>query len=338
MFPTTDPSELFRRRDGLYATDMLITAIGELDFFNWLAQHPADRRTVCTGLDLAARPADVMLTLFSAMGLLDQQNGVFSLSTLAKEHLLGDSAWDLGPYFLSLKERPICKDILAVLRTGRPFGWANKPDEQAWAQAMEDEAFAQKFTAAMDSRGAYLAPKMAQALDCTSNRRLLDIAGASGVYACAVVQAHAHMRAAVLEKPPVDKAARRAVERRGLAQRVAVLAGDMFGDPLPSGYDLHLYSHVLHDWDEAAVQQLLRQSYAALPPGGRLAIHDAHLNAEKTGPLAVAEYSVLLMLSTEGKCYSVGEMQTMLAQAGFAEATCVPTVAARSLMIAQKPI
>jgi SAM-dependent methyltransferase len=179
---------------------------------------------------------------------------------------------------------------------------------------------------------------MAQALDCARAHQLLDIAGASGAYACAVVQAHAHMQAAVLEKPPVDQAARRAIVRRGLSERVAVIAGDMFTDPLPPGYDLHLYSHVLHDWDETAVQALLRRSFAALPPGGRVIIHDAHLHADKAGPLPVAEYSVLLMLSTEGKCYSVGELEKMLTNAGFVDTTYIPTVAYRSLIIAQKPI
>jgi len=46
-------------------------------------------------------------------------------------------------------------------------------------------------------------------------------------------------------------------------------------------------------------------------------IHDAYLNAAKDGPLHVAEYSVLLMHSSEGRCYSVGEMEGYLNDAGF---------------------
>ena len=45
---------------------------------------------------------------------------------------------------------------------------------------------------------------MAQKLDCSGHHRLLDIAGGSGIYACALVARHPHLRAAVLEKPPVD--------------------------------------------------------------------------------------------------------------------------------------
>ena len=73
--------------------------------------------------------------------------------------------------------------------------------------------------------------------------------------------------ASVLEKPPVDRIARRAIERRGFAGRVDVIASDMLTDPLPADHDVHLFSNVLHDWDEDVVQQLLRASAAALPAG-----------------------------------------------------------------------
>lgn len=337
LSPATDPTALFRRRDGLYASDLLVTAIGWLDLFNWLSKHSSNREVVCSQFLLAARPVDVMLTLFTAMGLLRVKSGVYRLTELAKEFLVERSPWDLSPYFSSLKERPICQEILEVLKTDKPFGWASKQDEQEWARAMEREDFAERFTAAMDSRGGYLAPIMAKVLDCTNHRRLLDVAGGSGVYACAVIFEHPHMEAAVFERPPVDKATSFAIAKRDLADRIAVIAGDMFQEPLPPDFDVHLYSHVLHDWNEVAVQMLLQKSFEALPPGGLVVIHDAHLNADKTGSLAVAEYSVLLMLSTQGKCYSIGELYTMLEAVGFKNPTNLPTAAHRSLILAEKP-
>jgi len=334
--PTTDPTALFRVRDGIYAADLLVAAVGWLDLFTWLSDRPADLETICDGLHLAARPADVMLTLFNAQGLVTNEGGVFSLTDLAREHLVTGSPWDLGPYFASLRERPMCRDLRRVLETGEPAGWGSREDEDAWAEAMAREDFARSFTAAMDSRGAYLAAAVARKLDCPSGARLLDVAGGSGVYACAVVDERDDVEAAVLERPPVDRAARAAIEQRGMADRVAVIAGDMF-QGLPSGYDVHLYSHVLHDWEVPAIETLLANSFAVLPPGGRIVIHDAHLDAGKTGPLPVAEYSVLLMASTEGKCYSVDEMAALLAAAGFTGVRHGPTAAYRSLVVADRP-
>jgi hypothetical protein len=334
--PHTDPIQLLRYRESIFAPDLLIAAAGWLDFFTWLSHKPSDIEYICGSLDLAHRPVDVMLTLFSAMGLIRNDGGVFRLTDLGDEFLQKDSPWDLGPYLASLKNRPVCREMFKVLKTGQPARWGAEEDEDEWARAMEREDFAQPFTAAMDSRGAYLSPHMAGALDCTGHESLLDIAGGSGIYACAVVSSHEHMRAAVLEKPPVDEAARSAISQRGMSDKVSVITGDMFSDELPPGHDIHLYSHVLHDWGAEAAQELMHKSYRALPPGGMVAVFDAHINAEKNGPLPVAEYSVLLMFSTEGKCYSVKEMEDMLTEAGFEDIRYIPTVAYRSLITAIK--
>jgi precorrin-6B methylase 2 len=334
--PETDPTSIYRQRDGLYAVDLLTTAICHLDLFSRLAEQPADLPALCRALDVRQRPADVMLTLLTAMGLLQNNGGIFSLTTMAREHLIASSPWFIGPYFASVKERPVCRDILEVLRTGQPSNWASLRDQKQWAKAMEDDAFADTFTAAMDCRGVFLAPALARRLDCSRHGRLLDIAGGSGVYACGIVAHHPHLRAGVLEKPPVDRLTRRSVAARGFADRVEVLVGDMFADALPGGFDLHLFSNVLHDWDEVRVRQLLAKSAAALPAGGMIIIHDAHLNADKTGPLPVAAYSALLMTITEGKCYSEKELAGFLAEAGFGEFVCAPTAADRSVITARK--
>ncbi|MEO8428307.1 MAG: methyltransferase dimerization domain-containing protein, partial [Verrucomicrobiota bacterium] len=195
--PSTDPTSIYRQRDGLYATDLLTAGLVEFDLFTWLDKNPADAVTICRAFELKERPADVMLTLFTAMGFLQRQDAVFSLTQLAREHLVKDSPWYIGPYYASLKERPVCKDMLAVLRTGKAANWGSLKNEKAWAQAMEDDAFAAQFTAAMDCRGIYLGRAMATALDLGKCCRFLDIAGGSGIYACCIVAAHGHMTATV---------------------------------------------------------------------------------------------------------------------------------------------
>lgn len=333
--PNLDPSNLLRVRDSIYASDLLIAAVGWMDFFTWLQTHPSDKTGICTSLGLIDRPADVMLTLFTAMGLLRQQNGVFEVTELAANYLVKGADWDLRPYFSSLKERPISKDLLEILKTGKMFSWGSEQTEEDWAKAMEKPGFAQSFTAGMDSRGACMAPVVAEKLDCLRYKNLLDIAGGSGIYACAIAALHPHLRATVFEKPPVDQITRYAIEKKGLAERVSVVGGDMF-DGLPVGFDMHLFSNVIHDWDVPAVQRLLNQSYESLESGGMIVIHDAHINADKTGDLAIAEYSVLLMYACEGKCYSIREMEEYLLQAGFVDVVYTPTIANRSLITARK--
>ena len=334
--PATDPTGLLRLRDSVYAADLFITAVGHLDFFSGLDANPAHIEEICSRFQIKPRPADVMLTLFKALGLLTERDSLFHLTDLSREHLTNSSQWCLNPYISSLKDRPTCHDMLRVLKTGKPANWGAKKDEKEWAVAMEKEDFAQSFTAGMDSRGAYLAPVLAGKLDLSGNKKLLDIAGGSGIYSAAIVARHPHISAAVLEKPPVDKVVASSMKKRKMADRIKVVAGDMFEDELPAGYDVHLFSNVLHDWGRDDVRRLLENSYKSLDGGGIVIIHDAHVNAEKDGPLPVAEYSVLIMFSTEGKCYSVSEMQDMLEETGFCDIEFIPTAAHRSAITAKK--
>jgi len=335
--PRTDPTLLYRYRDALQAADMLIVGL-HLDFFSWLDQRSATVADICDAFGFAAeRPADVMLTLFAAMGLIERRNSVFTLAETAREHLVIGSPWYLGPYYPTIGDRPVAQDLLNVLRTGKPANWGTHKAGTDWHTAMESEEFAASFTAAMDCRGLYLSQAVAAAVDLRQHRHLLDIAGGSGVYACALTAHNPHLRATVLEKPPVDRIAARAIEKRGLAGRVSVVASDMLTDALPAVADVHLFSNVLHDWDVPVVTRLLRKSFEALPAAGLIAVHDAFLDAAKTGPLHVAEYSVLLMHASEGRCYSVAEMESYLSAAGFNGCVYTPGSAMRGIMTARKP-
>lgn len=335
--PDLDSTPLLRVRDGMYAADLLTVAVVELDLFGWLdAKGTASETELCESLTLAARPCDVLVTYLVALGLLVRDaDGRLASTALAARFLTPGSAANLGAYFASLRERPACAELLQVLRTGEPVAWASASGGEDWSQRLDDPEFAWRITAAMDARGAVLGPALADALANLPFASVLDVAGGSGVYARALLERRQGLRAAVLERPPVDQAARTILGDLG-EDRLEVLSGDMFVDQLPAGFDLHLFSHVLHDWSEREVRGLIASSHAALAPGGWLVDHDTHINASRSGPLPVAEYSVLLMHSTRGKCWSVGELGAMLAQAGFVVEDHRATAADRSALIARK--
>jgi acetylserotonin N-methyltransferase len=334
--PRTDPAPLYHTRDELYADDMLIAALEGFDFFTWLDATPGSIADIARHFGFHPRPVDVMTTLFVARGLLERSGELLRLTDQAREHLVATSPWFLGPYFPKVSDRPIALDLVEVLRTDRPANFASRKDVADWHKAMETEQFAEEFTAAMDCRGRLLAQALAKRLDLGSSRRLLDVAGGSGIYACSLAAHFPGLTGSVFEKPPVDRITRRAIDSRGYASRVDVVAGDMLSDVLPEGYDVHLWSNVLHDWDVPIVTQLLRASARALPSGGAIIVHDAFLNADKTGPRAIAGYSVLLMHVTQGRCYSVREMATWLREAGFSESSEVPSAVGRSALVARK--
>ena len=339
VFPKSDPASVFRYRDGLYAVDLIGAAVVEFDFFSWLCQSGGATETeIREHFSFADRPLDVMITLFVANDFVVRNGARIEPTTIAREFLSRDSPWGMRPYYESLSDRPVLKDFVQVLRTGRPANWGSSENEaDDWHDAMERDDFAEKFTAAMDCRGLYLGQALAERLDLASYRRALDIGGGSGIYGCVLAERFPELAVTVLEKPPVDEIARRAIGKRGCGDRVSVQPADMFEANSWPEADVHLWSNVLHDWDLPEVEKLLTISAEKIAPGGMLIIHEAILNAAKSGPLPVAEYSALLMNVTQGKCYSVSEFEALLRKLGFEDIEFQDTVADRGMMTAKMP-
>lgn len=118
--PREDPLRLLAYRENIFAPDLLIAASVWLDMFTWLSRNPADLDGICSSPGLARRPADAMLTLLTSLRLLAREEGIFRVTELASEFLVEGSPWDLGPYLASLKDRPVCREMLEVLKTGKP--------------------------------------------------------------------------------------------------------------------------------------------------------------------------------------------------------------------------
>lgn len=102
--------------------------------------------------------------------------------------------------------------------------------------------------------------------------RLLDVAGGDATMASQIVKAHPNIHITVFNLPAAAYLARQTVAKAGLTERVSVIDGDFFRDPLPHGYDMVMFSRVLADWPREACRMLLGKAHASLHPGGTLLI------------------------------------------------------------------
>ncbi|MCE7009500.1 acetylserotonin O-methyltransferase [Kibdelosporangium philippinense] len=331
------PGDIVGLVNSTYATDLFVAVVTEFDIFTRLAEREATTaRQLSEMLEIDERGADVTLTYLAALGLLERlPGGAVRVAEPAARYLQADSSIDLRHYARTVSTRPGCREVGQVLRTGQPAPWESDGDD--WINRMSEKEFADSFAAAMNARGAYLSPALGEVLSAIGVvSRILDIGGSSGIYACSLVQALPGTTAAVLDLPSVVDFTRESIAARGLSDRVDAIGGDMFGE-LPSGFDLHLYSNVWHDWDAESIGKFAAASFAALPPGGVLVDHDMHLDDTKSGPLRQAEFSVRMMLKTAGKCYSTPELAEILGPIGFEDVHLRPTTAGYSALVARKP-
>jgi predicted O-methyltransferase YrrM len=339
--PQTDPTPIFEIFRGNHATELLAAAVHHLGVFRHLAKSPQSFDDFRRTLELAERPANVLVTALRAMGLLHRHpDGRLDLTPVAREHLTPGGPFDVSDYVGLAANNPGVVDMVERLRTNHPAG--AKTGGAAFIyrdgieSAMETEASARRLTLALAGRAKNVAPVLAQKLETNGAKKILDVGGGTGIYSIALLQRHPDLRAVVFDRAEVLKVAAEMARDYGVADRLELLPGDMFTDRLPDGCDLVLLSNVLHDWDVRECQILVDRCAAALPVGGRLVVHDVFLNDDLGGPLPIALYSASLFSLTEGRAYSAQDYRDMLTKAGLKPQETVPTLIHCGLLAGRK--
>jgi SAM-dependent methyltransferase len=341
--PQTDPTPIFDTFRGNHATELLVAAVSHLRVFELLAAGPVASETLRQTLGLSERAMVVLTTALRAMGLMTRDaHGRLAATPIALEHLTPGAEFEVDSYLGLAADSPGVMEMVQRLRTSRPAdSHAGDPGaafifREGLESAMDAEASARRLTLALAGRAKNVAPVLAQRVDLSSARKILDIAGGTGIYAYAMLRRNPSLRALVLDGPQVLKVAREMAQRYGVLERTEFIAADMFRDPLPPDCDVILLSNVLHDWDVPECRALVRRGADALPPGGRLLIHDVFLNDELDGPLPIALYSAALFSLTEGRAYSAAEYRAWCQEVGLKPSAVTPTLVHCGVMTAVK--
>lgn len=340
----TDPTPIFEAFRGNHATELLTAAVSHFNLFGRLEKSPSHRETLRNVLGLEERPFVVLTTAMKALGLLNEDaEGLVALTPLSKEHLVPGGQFEVVGYVGLGAESPGVLEMVERLRTNSPAGGNEKEKGAAFIfrdgldSAMEQETSARRLTLSLAGRARNVAPALAERFSLQGARRLLDVGGGSGIYSVAWLRKHPALTAVVWDRPEVLKVAREMGELFGVSDRLDLVPGDMFSDPIPDGADVVLLSNILHDWDVPRCQELVSRCAGELPSGGRLLIHDVFLNDELDGPLPVALYSAALFRLTEGRAYSAKEYSGWLTDAGLKTEAIVPTLVHCGVLAGTKP-
>ena len=308
----------------------------DLKLFPLLGKRPRPLSEICAALGIAPRPAESLLALCAAAGLIVLREGRYGLSPLAEDYLLEASPTFFGGY-LDLKIENQALYTHASLKQAVLSDFPPVYGGRGLFQTHDDQdVLAAGFTRAMHATS--MAPALAwpELIDLSANRLLLDVGGGSGAHAIGAVRRWPDLEAIIFERPNVCAVAGEYIAQYGLGERIRTECADMWSDPFPAA-DLHFYSMIYHDWPPEQCRFLAQKSFRSLAPGGRVIIHEMLYNDDKTGPCAAAAFSVTMLLMTTGRQYSGKELTDMLAGAGFIDLEVKPAFGYWSLVTGGKP-
>lgn len=277
---------------------------------------------------------DRLLDACVALGLLAKRGDEYVNTPLADEYLVRSSPRTLSGYIRNsndalyrLWEHLEEAVIEGTNRWEQTFGAGGS----LFANFFRTPEAMRDFLMGMHGFGMISSPAVVAAFDLSRFTSMVDLGGATGHLALAALEKYPAMKATLFDLPSVIS-----IAKEHVGDRVALVAGDFFVDPLPAA-DLYAVGRILHDWTEAKIVLLLDKILAALPPGGGLLIAEKLMKEDRSGSITTHMQSLNMLVCTEGRERTLSEYSALLRGAGFENIEGRVTGAPLDAVLARKP-
>ncbi|MGH9464060.1 MAG: methyltransferase [Thermoanaerobaculia bacterium] len=203
-----------------------------------------------------------------------------------------------------------------------------------------DSLPARRMTRAMDAYARTRGVELADRMDFSGTRTLLDLGCGPGTYSLAIVERFPEVRATLLDLEQRIAEARELVADRGMRDRVEFVAGDAFAYRPRHGFDVVLVSNTLHMLGPDLSRRLLVSVFSMVNPGGRLLVQAQYLNDDRRSPRWPTLLNLIQRVGTQyGRNHSLGETIAWLSEAGFRDIEHVPLSAwnVNSVLVGRRP-
>lgn len=256
----------------------------------------------------------VFLDALVSMGLLVKKGNVYRNSSLADKFFVKER-----PVYWSRQFSRECKyafdaygSLEKVLLSGSICFATRRSKKKNYLEAMrEDAEEAEDFTQMLFYYHQPEAEALTDYLDLAKMNRVLDVGGGSGVMSIALLRKNPGLKACIMDIEPVCTIAMKNIRKAGLSERMDVIPGD-FHKGLPEGYDVIMCCDI-----GKVPEELMKESFRKLPPGGMIVLVDRFLSSDRTEPLD------RLLSQFEGSSFGLetgDEMVKLVKECGFEDA------------------
>ena len=311
MMTKTWTAEDVLRVSGGFQAPCVLAAGADLGVFGALAGQPMAAEALAGKLGADARATRVILDALAAMGLLMKTASVYALAPG-----VADTLTDTGrdSVVAMVRHRANCLrrwvQLAEVALSGKPG--ERRPSIRGAAADTES------FIGAMEDVSAPVAARLVGALAPHTFRHVLDVGGGPATWSIALLRAAPEATATLFDLPDVVPLAERRLREAGLLDRVTLVPGNLYTDPLPAGADLAWVSAIIHMNSREQNRELFAKVHAALDDGGQIVVRDVVMDESRVRPVAGAFFAVNMLVATPGGgTYTFAEIRDDLESAGF---------------------
>jgi SAM-dependent methyltransferase len=319
------PDALLQIGFAFWSTKALLSAV-ELGVFTELAKQPLDGGTLAARCGLHARSSRDFLDALVALKVLERDGSGVYRNTSETDYFLDKSkSTYIGGIFEMISGRlyPAWGRLTEGLKTGSSQN--ELKGVETFQELYADPARLKQFLSAMTGLSLNSARAIARKFPWRDYKTFIDVGCAQGAAPAQIAMAHPHLRGSGFDLPVVRPIFEEYIGSLTLADRVKFIPGDFFKEPLPSGADVIIMGHILHDWALPEKRQLIAKAYDALPRGGAFVVYESLIDDERRTNAQGLLMSLNMLIETPGGFdYTGADCQGWMAEAGFTETWVEP--------------
>ena len=304
------PSSVVKAVWGFTLARTLLSAV-ELGVFDALADGPRTSAELASRLRCDPEGMRTLLAALNGFGLLRRRDDVYSLRKEAERYLTSTRGSDLSAAvrMAGVLDKKL-RGLTHAIRTGERDDFHAHLEDEEWSAYLRGLGSLARITAG----------EVAKKLKLTEPESLLDVAGGHGQFSVALCRRHPSLRSVILDLPGGAQVGRAMVAETEVKDRIEYREGDLREAPWGEGYDAVLLFNILHNLPEEDASGAVERAYAALRPGGTLAILEGQ-HAGGRGDLSFQEGfgELFFYVLSHSLTWPAPTLRAWMREAGFAQ-------------------
>ncbi|MFX1517157.1 MAG: methyltransferase [Promethearchaeota archaeon] len=252
-----------------HASAAIGTAL-ELGLFWQLTEKSLEINDISQKYNIPYDRCKYWLALLRELGLLNCQGGKYTPSSLARTAILKAYSFETWSFLAQeIRERYPTIINLPINITHPTSVWEaqNIIPPNYITQMKNDATRAERFTRMLYELHLSLGSRIAEHLDLTDVKLLMDLGGGSGVVSFALLERNPNLKAVVVDIENVCNVGKEIANTTQVADRISYHAADFVQDDLPSGFDMILECDI-----GVYTEDLFKKVWNSLNKGGKFVI------------------------------------------------------------------
>ena len=309
-----------------------IYAAARLGIADVLADGPLTAEVIAARIGADPVATHRLLRALAMQSIFTQRsNGEFELTAMAHA-LRSDTPMSVRPLLLMLSH-PLYWEhwgrLSDSVRTGR------SSIETAYGMTLfecldREPEVAKIFNDAMTCTSSLVIPPVLAAYDFSQAGTIVDVGGGNGRLLSAMLSAAPKARGVLFDLPATEADGREHLDASGVGHRSEVKTGSFF-EAVPSGGDLYVLKHIIHDWDNDQAGMILGRLREAMAPTATLLLIESVLPSNNKPHLGKF-LDLDMLIFAGGRERTRRQYEKLLASAGFRLNRVIPTASHLSIV------